>query len=92
MGPVRVGNQAYRQVQNDVYGSAILAAARASFVAAFEGDTLDASLLLLAELGFLKADDPRRRRSISHQVLSYLFRSLCDHFAKAKKIISFLSK
>ena len=30
-----------------------------SFVATFEGDQLDASLLLLVELGFLKADDPR---------------------------------
>jgi len=156
MGPVRVGNEAYRQVQNDAYGSAILAAThvffdhrllrpgneglfaqlealgehaarawaqpdaglwelrgatrvhtsssvmcwaacdrlakiaarlglaeraqywrnhaeaihrgvcerawnarRASFVATFDGDTLDASLLLLAELGFLRADDPR---------------------------------
>jgi GH15 family glucan-1,4-alpha-glucosidase len=156
MGPVRVGNGAYRQVQNDVYGSAILAVThvffdrrlpraggealfhqlevlgahaiavhaepdaglwelrgtarvhtfssvmcwvacdrlakiarrlglderathwraqadavhrticarawsdtRGSFVAAFEGDTLDASLLLLAELGFLRDDDPR---------------------------------
>lgn len=156
MGPVRIGNQAYRQAQNDVYGSAVLAAThaffdhrlsaignpalfrqlealgeravavhaqpdagiwerrtavhvhtfssvmcwvacdrlgkiaarlglgkraehwrtqadrihavvvqrawnakRSSFVATFEGDALDASLLLLAELGFLRADDPR---------------------------------
>ena len=32
---------------------------RGSFVATFEGDSLDASLLLLVELGFLEADDPR---------------------------------
>jgi GH15 family glucan-1,4-alpha-glucosidase len=32
---------------------------RKSFVASFEGAALDASLLLLAELGFLRADDPR---------------------------------
>jgi len=31
MGPVRVGNQAYLQVQNDVYGSAVLAATHAFF-------------------------------------------------------------
>ena len=156
MGPVRIGNQAHHQVQNDVYGSVILAATHAffdrrmplaghpalferleelgriaiavfdqpdagpwelrnrpaihtfsavmcwagcdrlariagvlelpdrglqwrqaadrlhseisrrawnqelgSFVATFDGDTLDATLLLLHELDFLAADDPR---------------------------------
>jgi GH15 family glucan-1,4-alpha-glucosidase len=31
MGPVRIGNQAYKQVQHDVYGSAILAATHIFF-------------------------------------------------------------
>jgi GH15 family glucan-1,4-alpha-glucosidase len=31
MGPVRAGNEAYRQIQNDAYGSAILAATHAFF-------------------------------------------------------------
>ena len=34
-------------------------AARGSFVATMDGDTLDASLLRLNELGFLSDDDPR---------------------------------
>jgi GH15 family glucan-1,4-alpha-glucosidase len=161
MGPVRVGNAAYLQVQNDVYGAAVLAAAhvffdtrltrvgdaalfrqleplgrwagrlhaapdaglwelrgrqrihtyssimcwaacdrlariahhlglraraqawrrradaihrvvcarawhprRRTFVAAFDGESLDASLLLLADLGFVAADDPRFRSTV----------------------------
>jgi len=31
MGPVRIGNQAYRQIQHDVYGSAVLAATHIFF-------------------------------------------------------------
>jgi GH15 family glucan-1,4-alpha-glucosidase len=34
-------------------------AKRGSFVASFEGAEMDATLLLLAEFGFLRADDPR---------------------------------
>jgi GH15 family glucan-1,4-alpha-glucosidase len=33
--------------------------ARGAYVAAVDGDALDASMLLLAELGFVKPDDPR---------------------------------
>jgi len=162
IGPVRVGNDAYRQIQNDVYGSAILAVAhtffdrrlvkrgertlfhhledlgkvafevynrpdaglwerrnilkphtfsavmcwaacdrlariakqlglpvrqsywqrraqsihrticrrawnekRHAFVSSFEGDSLDASILLLPELGFLPAQDPRFEQTVA---------------------------
>ncbi|MBK9571214.1 MAG: glycoside hydrolase family 15 protein [Rhodoferax sp.] len=40
-------------------------AQRGSFVATFEGDTMDASLLLLAEVGFLDVWDPRFRATVS---------------------------
>ena len=83
-GPVRVGNQAYQHIQNDVYGAVVMSIAQAShwqeradtiertvhekawneernsFVESFgDGDQVDASLLLLNELGFLAADDPK---------------------------------
>ena len=38
---------------------------RGSFCAAFEGDGLDASLLLLSELGFLAPQDPRYRGTLA---------------------------
>lgn len=40
-------------------------AALNSFTAAFDGDTLDASLLLMAELDFLPLDDPRLRGTVA---------------------------
>jgi GH15 family glucan-1,4-alpha-glucosidase len=40
-------------------------ARRTSFVSTFGGDALDASLLLLVELGFLRTDDPRYAQTVS---------------------------
>jgi GH15 family glucan-1,4-alpha-glucosidase len=37
---------------------------RGCFVATFEGDTMDASLLLMHNLGFLKAHDPRYKTTV----------------------------
>jgi GH15 family glucan-1,4-alpha-glucosidase len=36
-----------------------------AFAASFEGDTLDASMLLLYDLGFLSADDPRFAKTVA---------------------------
>jgi GH15 family glucan-1,4-alpha-glucosidase len=40
-------------------------AKREAFVSTFDGDGMDASLLLLAEVGFLDADDPRFASTVS---------------------------
>jgi GH15 family glucan-1,4-alpha-glucosidase len=37
---------------------------RGAFVASFGGDAMDASVLLMSEVGFLPADDPRWRRTL----------------------------
>lgn len=75
MGPVRVGNQAiatrlglverevYWRRQAETIHSAIRSRAwneqKKAFTATFEGESLDASLLLMHDVGFLSADDPR---------------------------------
>jgi GH15 family glucan-1,4-alpha-glucosidase len=44
---------------HDTISSRAWNAEKKAFAAAFEGDTLDASMLLLHDVGFLAADDPR---------------------------------
>ena len=52
MGPVRIGNDAYRQVQHDVYGSAILAATHVFFDERLNRHGDSALFERLEELGY----------------------------------------
>lgn len=51
MGPVRVGNQAFEQVQNDVYGTVIMAATRYFFDRRLRRPGLEAQFQRLEDLG-----------------------------------------
>ncbi len=51
LGPVRIGNQAYRQVQNDAYGSAVLAATHVFFDSRLIRPGNEALLAQLEKLG-----------------------------------------
>ena len=53
MGPVRFGNQAYKQVQNDVYGAAVLAATHMFFDERLESPGDEALFQRLEHLGRL---------------------------------------
>jgi GH15 family glucan-1,4-alpha-glucosidase len=57
MGPVRIGNAAFRQVQHDGYGSAILAAAPLFFTGHGDAALFD-RLQRLGELAVLNFDQP----------------------------------
>ena len=66
--------------------------ARGSLVGAFDGEELDASLLLLPELGFLPADDPRfvaTLAAIERELRrgDYLYRYSVDEFGEATTVV-----
>lgn len=90
MGPVRIGNLAYRQVQHDVYGSAILAATHIFFDRRLtrRGDeALFRRLEFLGEQARQCYDQPdagiwERRGSASvHTFSAVMCWAACDHLA-----------
>ncbi|HWM26866.1 MAG TPA: glycoside hydrolase family 15 protein [Woeseiaceae bacterium] len=91
MGPVRVGNQAYVQTQNDVYGAVILAATRYFFDQRLLRSGLDALFERLEHLGekaatLYKEPDAGlweyRGRQRVHTFSSIMCWAGCDHLTR----------
>ena len=97
MGPVRIGNDAYRQQQNDVYGAAILAVAHVFFDRRLEkpGDTsLFFRLEILGERAAELFDQPdagiwelRGSESV-HTFSSVMCWAGCDRLARIARHLS----
>ncbi len=95
-GPVRVGNQAYRQVQNDVYGSVVLAATHAFFdhrlVRRGNGD-LFARLEILGKRAIGLFDKPdagpwELRTTVAvHTFSSVMCWAACDRLSKVAAVL-----
>lgn len=90
MGPVRVGNDAYRQVQNDVYGATVLASTQSFFDRRLRRrGSVDEFRRLepLGELAALKFDQPDsgpweyRGRAEVHTYSSLMCWAACDRLA-----------
>lgn len=91
MGPVRVGNEAWAQTQNDVYGSAILASTHVFFDRRllFHGDDrLFGELERLGDQAAQRYDQPDaglwefRQRQAVHTFSSVMCWAACDRLAK----------
>jgi GH15 family glucan-1,4-alpha-glucosidase len=91
MGPVRIGNQAYAQVQHDVYGAAILAAAHVFFdarLALRSDESLFRQLEQLGERAAALFDQPDaglwelRGAKRVHTFSSVMCWAGCDRLAK----------
>jgi GH15 family glucan-1,4-alpha-glucosidase len=101
MGPVRVGNQAYAQVQHDVYGSAILAAAHVFFDQRLtrRGDVaLFTSLETLGEKAFQLFDQPDagpwelRGSARVHTFSSMMCWVACDRLARIARRLQLMER
>jgi pentatricopeptide repeat protein len=91
MGPVRVGNQAYEQVQNDVYGAVVLSATQYFFDRRLSQPGGEANFDRLEQLGARAAalyDQPDagiweyRGRKRVHTFSSIMCWAACDRLAK----------
>jgi GH15 family glucan-1,4-alpha-glucosidase len=91
MGPVRVGNDAWRQVQNDVYGSVVLAASQAFFDRRLDtpGDaSMFGRLLPIGRAALANWDQPDaglweyRGRSRVHTYSSVMCWAACDRLGR----------
>lgn len=91
MGPVRIGNQAYEQVQNDVYGSVILAATHVFFdkrLVSSGNNQLFERLEILGQRAILFFDKPDaglwelRGKYLVHTFSGLMCWAACDRLSK----------
>ncbi len=96
MGPVRVGNAAYTQIQNDVYGSVVLASTQAFFDRRLIRPANHALFNHLEKLGTRAAevfDQPDagpwelRTKAAVHTFASVMCWAACDRLAKIAVVI-----
>jgi GH15 family glucan-1,4-alpha-glucosidase len=96
MGPVRVGNLAFQQVQHDVYGAVILAATQAFFDQRLEvpgGRPLFETLERLGEQALLLYDKPDsglweyRGRTRVHTFSAAMCWAACDRLARISAVL-----
>ncbi len=101
MGPVRVGNAAYMQTQNDVYGSVVLAATHSFFDRRMThpgNGGLYEQLERLGERAALAFDQPDagiwelRTRTAVHTFSSVMCWAACDRLAKIAGALNLTSK
>jgi len=96
MGPVRIGNQAYEQVQHDVYGSAILSATHIFFdqrLVHGDDEALFRRLEPLGERAMLLYDQPDagiwefRGRLEPHTFSAVMCWAACDRLARIARLL-----